>query len=343
MNAAALKALLISLLIVGAILPLMAQEELEMNLVDQFHYDYFCKIIGLSYDGTYLWMVDLYSDSLTAINPDSGVKEFSIPSPNETNLHRLAYDGEYLWGSHLGHLYKISPEDGSLLASFQTPNSTGSTGYINGIAWHNGYLYCLLPSGSVSTIAALDVENNVWVDTLCTVECSFSNGLTFINGYFWLQDSGEYIIRNVDAISGQSEDWFPHYYLCGSNIGITSDGEYMYCSDGFHNIYKYEIEGCNAVQENSIQSSDLPYQMKTYPNPFNPETRIEFEIQENAVVKLTVYDLRGRFVKQLVNGEMSTGKHFVDWDGCNVSTGIYFCSLAVGGRIVASHRMLLLK
>ena len=343
MNAAALKALLISLLIMGAILPLMAQEELEMDMVDQFHYDYFCHIIGLCYDGTYLWMADTYSDSLTAINPDSGEEEYSIPSPTEFPIYNLAYDGGYLWASNLEYLYKISPEDGSLLTTFQIPNPTGSNGYIRGLDWYNGYLYCLLHSETVSIIAALDVENNVWVDTLAIAGSSFSSGLTFMNGYFWLQDSDEYVIRNVNAETGQCEGWFPHYYLCRSTVGITSDGEYMYCSDGFHNIYKYEIEGCNAVQENNIQLSDLPYQMKTYPNPFNPETRIEFEIMENAGVELTVYDLKGRLVKRLVNGKMSAGKHFVDWDGSNVSSGIYFCRLAVDGRVVASQRMLLLK
>jgi hypothetical protein len=71
---------------------------------------------------------------------------------------------------------------------------------------------------------------------------------------------------------------------------------------------------------------------ENYPNPFNPSTSIDFSIGTEGFVSLTVYDITGRMVSTLVEGNLSTGDHSVVWDGVDsngtlVSAGIYIYAL----------------
>ena len=80
---------------------------------------------------------------------------------------------------------------------------------------------------------------------------------------------------------------------------------------------------------------ESPLLLNAYPNPFNPTTTIIYDLPEYSVVKLTVFDIQGREVMTLHNGEKFPGKHEVQWDGIDqsgnpVSTGMYFCRLHVG-------------
>ena len=62
---------------------------------------------------------------------------------------------------------------------------------------------------------------------------------------------------------------------------------------------------------------------QNYPNPFNPVTKIDFQISENSTVSLKIFDLTGREVQTLANGNFNAGYHTVQFDGKNLSSGIY--------------------
>jgi hypothetical protein len=84
-----------------------------------------------------------------------------------------------------------------------------------------------------------------------------------------------------------------------------------------------------------------------YPNPFNSQTRIEFYLPKKSPISLDIYDVRGRFVKSLMQGDMADGKHVVDWDGTNVTgieapSGIYYARLQAP-LVQQSIKMLLLR
>ena len=71
---------------------------------------------------------------------------------------------------------------------------------------------------------------------------------------------------------------------------------------------------------------------QNYPNPFNPSTQIEYDIPENSLTNMVIYDIMGRKVKELVSEQLQAGYHSVRWDGKNfkgenVSAGLYLCSL----------------
>jgi len=67
------------------------------------------------------------------------------------------------------------------------------------------------------------------------------------------------------------------------------------------------------------------------PNPFNPATVIAFDIPRAAHVSLGVYDVRGRTVQKLVNGDLAAGRHEVPFKGDQLASGLYYYILDVDG------------
>jgi hypothetical protein len=74
---------------------------------------------------------------------------------------------------------------------------------------------------------------------------------------------------------------------------------------------------------------------QNYPNPFNPKTKINFSIPENLsnyLVELKVYDILGREIATLINKNLPSGIYSVDFDGNNLSSGVYFAKLSVANK-----------
>jgi hypothetical protein len=86
---------------------------------------------------------------------------------------------------------------------------------------------------------------------------------------------------------------------------------------------------------------------QNFPNPFNPVTRIEFDLSHAMLVTVKIYDVSGRLVADVVSRSFEGGPHQVDWDGTDrngrpVGSGIYFCKLSAGGQTI-TRKMTLLK
>jgi hypothetical protein len=81
---------------------------------------------------------------------------------------------------------------------------------------------------------------------------------------------------------------------------------------------------------------------QNYPNPFNPETNIEFSIPSNQNVTLTVFDVTGRQVAELVNENLAAGRYNFNFDARMLSSGVYFYRLQTE-NFTQIRRMTLLK
>ena len=82
---------------------------------------------------------------------------------------------------------------------------------------------------------------------------------------------------------------------------------------------------------------------QNYPNPFNPTTFVRFSIPERSKVKLTVYDILGRKVMDVIhNKQMAAGSHLVKIDGSRLASGLYFYKLQTKNH-TAVKKMLLIK
>jgi hypothetical protein len=87
---------------------------------------------------------------------------------------------------------------------------------------------------------------------------------------------------------------------------------------------------------------------QNFPNPFNPGTRINYQIPNTGLVTLTVYDVLGREVETLVNEVQQAGTHAVSLDAGRFASGVYFYRLQAtterGGQpLVTVRKMVLLK
>jgi hypothetical protein len=87
-----------------------------------------------------------------------------------------------------------------------------------------------------------------------------------------------------------------------------------------------------------IHSFDLA---QNYPNPFNPTTQITFSLIKSEKVRLTVYNILGKQVAELVNETRGAGSHTVTFDATNFASGVYIYKLQAGGAVLAKKMMLL--
>ncbi len=72
---------------------------------------------------------------------------------------------------------------------------------------------------------------------------------------------------------------------------------------------------------------------QNYPNPFNPSTIIQYQLPEDANVVLQVFDILGRKVAELVNGEIKAGYHKVQFDARDLASGMYIYRLKAGSQV----------
>ncbi len=88
-----------------------------------------------------------------------------------------------------------------------------------------------------------------------------------------------------------------------------------------------------------VESYDLA---QNYPNPFNPSTTIKYQIPEDGMVTMKIYDILGKEVKSLVNEQKVTGRYEIQFDASNLASGVYIYRLQVN-NFVSSKKMILLR
>ncbi len=223
----------------------------------------------------------------------------------------------------------------------------------NMIFWNNsattgdeiwiGYYNSSIPSSL--TISYSDVEwgqDSVFIDAGCNL--NWGNGMMNIDPLF----------RNPGA-----EDFHLMAIPCGDSLDSpcidaghpdSIDVE-LNCEHGL-GTERADISafGVRGSPPTSIKELPLPGNIRipknfslfqNYPNPFNPSTTIMFDLPWSANitnhVSLTVYNIRGRRVRALINSDLEPGKHKVHWDGRNdrgesVSSGNYLYTLKVGSE-----------
>ena len=112
------------------------------------------------------------------------------------------------------------------------------------------------------------------------------------------------------------------------DVKITSQGLTYWEDQGL-------LLGYVGIDKNNMKvpTSFMLYQ--NHPNPFNPTTTISYSLPEQSMVKLTVFDIQGREIRELQDAFKPAGHYKVQWNGLDqsdspVSTGVYFCRLSAG-------------
>jgi len=130
-------------------------------------------------------------------------------------------------------------------------------------------------------------------------------------------------------------------------IAFSPDGNtaYVTCFGGsdYPAIQKFSKTGTSVSGKESNWVHVETFQLfQNYPNPFNPQTTIPFELRQAGQVQVKVFDILGREVMTLVDGQMSAGRHDVVFDARSLASGTYYYRIKFGDR-VQTKPMLLLK
>jgi hypothetical protein len=124
----------------------------------------------------------------------------------------------------------------------------------------------------------------------------------------------------------------PQHYTWVDESAIITELQYrlkQIDNNGLVNYYGPISLNPNNVKAGEILPIDFNLN-QNYPNPFNPVTTIEYSVPKPVYVKLSVFDLIGRKVLSLVDGQKTSGKYAVQFDGTNLSTGVYIYTLSAG-------------
>lgn len=109
-------------------------------------------------------------------------------------------------------------------------------------------------------------------------------------------------------------------------------------------LYTWGLRINNSVDVKNI-SSEIPSDYKlnqNYPNPFNPSTKINFSLSKAGIVSLKVFDIAGREVSELINKNLSAGSYEAEFNGTDLSSGVYFYTLKADA-FTETKKMILVK
>ena len=162
-----------------------------------------------------------------------------------------------------------------------------------------------------------------------TMDCVDLTGIDFgpcdmALGIGWINDNCEYI-------SGC--DWV------ADSVNYTA---------AFFNSMDNCIEACFIASNDEI--NQLPHAFNlynNYPNPFNPVTTLRYDLPEDALVNITIYDIMGRIVRTLINSQQNAGFKSIQWNATNdagspLSAGLYLYKIQAD-NFVETRKMVLLK
>ena len=196
-----------------------------------------------------------------------------------------------------------------------------------------GGLYSTTDNGSnwnrsittaIYTLAISDADFLV-AGTLNTANVYFSNN----NGQNWNIKSDGLEGLGMNSLAINKSD----YIFAGTDVGI----------------FRSTISSINDINDLQLPKYPNIYKLgQNYPNPFNPSTTIEYQIPEESDVTLKVYDILGREVSVLVNGENNAGNYNVDFNVSNLTSGIYFYRIEAKSKVSNKQfskvgKMILLK
>lgn len=179
--------------------------------------------------------------------------------------------------------------------------------------------------------------------------CIFVTGKAMeVNGYFsygsilYSTFGFNHWIRNFQApnISGDNipvsvtkEQFSNAFTITGNTFGIVS-------VNSFTTIFYSGI--IDDIYENSSENAAGYILNQNYPNPYNPKTIINYQLNRSGEILLKVYDALGNEITTLVNTKQNAGNYIIEFDGNNLSSGVYYYTL-ISGSNSTTRKMVLLK
>jgi FlgD Ig-like domain len=225
---------------------------------------------------------------------------------------------------------------------------------INTISWSNllweiGFYWDYAPntvhivnSNIKNGINGINTNNNGilnWLDRNIDLNPVFANQSEFD---FHLQDNSPCIGAGIDEITVNGTTYYTPQFDFEGNPRPSPEGS-MPDMGAYENPF--------GQPQVSLDNFEFPKQknnLTNFPNPFNPTTTIQFSLQTNSKINLSIYNIKGQRIKTLIHNAFAKGSHSIIWNGNDendkpVSSGIYYYKLNVNGKTKAIKKCLLLK
>ena len=220
------------------------------------------------------------------------------------------------------------------------PDSLGITGYQN---WYFAFSNAISADGNLIALTAypqgvfqthsflLILDTTVPVELVSFIGVVIDNNvhLSWVTGTE-TNNFGFEIQRKT-----KNNDWIELDFISGN--GTTTERQYYSYQDNsvstgmyFYRLKQIDFDGSFSYSDVvDITINPTQYSLdQNYPNPFNPSTTIEFNIAEQGLVNLSVYNLLGEKVATMVNEMMESGNHKFEFNASNLASGIYLVKMS---------------
>jgi eukaryotic-like serine/threonine-protein kinase len=248
-----------------------------------------------------------------------------------TNSPRV-YNGTIYCGSRSGYFYALDAVRGSLIWRYYY--SSNYPMIESSAAFDNGVVY--IGSSDLKRVFAFDAATGK-VKWSCAVPGDTWSSPFYQAGtlYIGLATYGNFTTRNSGALLAidASKGTIKWRLNCGTTTFIggvvsspTIQKHMIYYGSLDSLVYAvdtaYTRIPAGGIQGN--ETSKIFHLNDNYPNPFNPATTIEYQVSVKGHMELRIYDILGREVMTLVDGEQKPGNYKVTLDGSRLSSGVYF-------------------
>lgn len=176
-------------------------------------------------------------------------------------------------------------------------------------------------------------------------------------GFGWVREfNGENVGGKEIRISGIADTSFS-VQLWNTWTGTPMDTVYAAARQGVLTFVLPEMEPAQAdvafilrivdgaltgIRRNEEPEIPSAFALRqNFPNPFNPETTIGYQLPVDSHVDLAVYNANGQLIKRLVNGQQTAGQYFVQWYAAGQATGLYFFQLKANGHVFVRKALLI--
>jgi len=288
--------------------------------------------------------------NLTYLNLWDNDLSGEIPSEisNLTNLTFLIFSKNQLTGSIPLEICNLTNLTGLYLDRNQLtgeiPSEIGNLTNLEYLYFFNNQLTGTIPPeiGNLTNLTNLSFSTNQFTGEIPSEIGNLINLIGFQLNDNQLSGQIPESICNLSNLQWSSDfiDWDYSYFYNNQFCP-----PYPSCIEDY--VGEQDTTNCGQV---SIIDETLPiaYNLyNAYPNPFNPVTTLRYDLPEDAVVNITIYDMMGRVVSNLVSSQQNAGYKSIQWNATNnqgqpVSAGLYLYTIQAG-EFRQTKKMVLLK
>jgi hypothetical protein len=262
------------------------------------------------------------------------------------NLYLIDNGGSVLdqvgWSSDHGqNVSFMRYPDGDCENNFMGYNDSTSFSFENGFPSrgapnrHESPGFVIIGTRAVGGQSAVDLR---WTDPIWESRFDISVAVRSETGFPEIPDDGIIIYEGDAQYAADTEDLYPGRWYYYTVFARDLSGEYS--------IPTYEsrdsviLSGVGVIED--IELPDRISYLRSYPNPFNANTTLQYSLLQSSAIRVEIYNIVGQRVATLFEGAQQAGGHSISWDASGFPSGVYFARLEAGDYS-KSQKMVLLK